>query len=561
MFCLNCGDALVPNARFCGKCGKPTEEPASADPIGLPQSPLLKWLIASLAAVIVLAGAFLWMWQSDFSFLPAGPQVSSAAESKSDPDPAPAPLPSASPSTDSDQREPEQTAAVETSAAPAYIRINQVDSGDYANGKVDVYFSLFSDENFENELRDDRLSAKMFKIDDRPVSDFAFVRPSDNVSVNLVLDKSGSMAKQASAYDSATKIERVRSAAINFIQSVPQEFNGQFEILSFSNYAPSEPDLPFTSDLAKVENQLAYYESDNGETALYDSLTEALYSTNEVSGPKYIIAFTDGYDSGYGASAYSVIELSKQLGIPIYTIGFGDAETDLSDIALQTGGQSFSISEEDDLQQELQHIYSDVFERYTRQYKITYTPSRQVVDGQEFSFVLDMKSHDYTARTDEQIFTRKLDQTFIAVQSALSDYQTNYTRAVNEPDFGMVSDNVKFDSAFYRDLKDRIENDYTKNPKKVDPIQNARIESVHQRPDGSYEIEYFKFFSFREKERSKYEADRNTYVMTQDPSSSQWQVSEFTRGECSIYENANDPGKACGKGEQSKYSGNPWTLN
>ncbi|OWR30750.1 hypothetical protein CDO73_09160 [Saccharibacillus sp. O23] len=576
MFCHHCGAQVSENSRFCTSCGKslslpdsqtvqekqPTPNAISDLPVSeqlarsseiyppLPaKNPLRKWLILSTGALVVLLSLLLWNQQSGTSNSSGRSIVSAEQEPLSN-------------SSSEESAAPAQSLAEKKEAAsPAYIRINQVDSAEYDQGKVDVYFSLFADPELEQPLNSDQLNKTMFNIDGKEVSEFAPVLDNDSVSVNLVLDKSASMDEAASSDTLLSKIDLVRSAATDFIQSVPSDAKGQFAMMSFSSYAPSSPDLPFTFDLEKAAAELRNLESDGGETALYDSLTEALYATDLQHGPKYIIAFTDGYDSGYGASAQSVIALSRQLGIPIYTVGFGDKQTALEDIAAQTGGQSYTISEQDDLREELKEIYSNVFARYTQQYKITYSPSQRVDSGQDFSLSLDLNAPLYAAHTGSLVFTRKADSTLIDVQSGLSEYQTNYTRAVNELDFGLVSGNIDPDSDFYGALLKRIEIDYANKPKMVDPIQNAGIQSIKALSDRSYEIKYFKLFGFEEEGTPKYEADLNTYVMTKNSSTSKWQVSKFLRDECSIYRDEYDSGSACGKGENREFSGNPWTYN
>ncbi|WP_310144121.1 VWA domain-containing protein [Paenibacillus amylolyticus] len=519
-----------------------------------------KRLILSIAAVLLIGGAAgLWYWNEVSGVFNIQVTVNSNKGSEAKMDPAV----SITPEPISITNEPAKPVL-----KPAYIQVNQVDSSKYENGEVDVYFSLFSDNEFSNSLDSASLTKDMFKVNGLPVSYVSQVNQIDTVSVDLVLDKSGSMMEPPNGFMNQSKMELVRNAAIQFLENVPHDAKGKFGLLTFSSFAPEVADIAFNSDRQHIASYLSTLESDNGRTALYDSLTKALYDTNLQMGPKYIIAFTDGIDSedsDYGSSAQSVIDLSKQLGIPIYTIGFGDAFTDLQSISEETGGSYFSIHEEDNLQLELQTIYESVFQKYVKQYKLTYRPEQKVSPGEEFPISLQMDSPVYTAQTSTLEFTRKIEATSIEAMNGLFEYQVNYANAVNNLDFSLVSNNVSRDSDFYNNLKNRIEKDYVSlnnqgKPKIIDPLENYRTESIVKLADGSYKIEFFKLFPLELNQERVYEADLNTYTLEKDSYTGKWQVNSFGRSECSIYTNKSDPGSSCKNvnGTTKLYSQDPW---
>lgn len=573
MFCTNCGRNILPEDLFCEGCGqnlkgKEMEIQKKEGNAGVKSTNVkLKWLIGSAAALILLGGVGYWFLKGDVdhqavvqstannsssnSKQEVGKQ-SESLENADDDDVAAAAVPEVTPSA---------------TATPVYIKVNQVDSANYEQGKVDVYFSLFSDQAYENELDNLALTKDMFKVNQIAPEQISQVENIDTVSVNLVIDKSGSMYDPPSNAVSASKMDLVRQAAVEFLRNVPASAKGQFEVLSFSTYVPSVADIMFTKDRSMVSSYLEGLEPDGGQTALYDSLSKALYDTNMQSGPKYIIAFTDGQDSNYGSSAQSVIDLSRQLGIPIYCIGFGEMGTDLQRISAETGGQYFAISIDDNLQQELQQIYGKVFQRYVKQYKLTYKPQQKVMPGGDFTLTLDMESAEQKAQTESLTFTRKMDMASINVLNGLFEYQVNYANAVNNLDFSLVGDNVKNDSQFYGNLKNRIEIDYINasnqgKPKVIDPLKNYRVESVTAQSDGSYKIVFFKFFPLLLNNENVFEADLNTYTLVQNTVSDKWQISEFGRKECSIYRDQSDPGSLCTENAVSTlYSGNPWPKN
>lgn len=572
MFCTNCGAAIGPEDQFCISCGQKLKGEAlvtgelQARTSPQPPKPVIRWIIASAAVLILAGGAGYWFLKG-----PGGQEQSLQASANNSAVQQTVQAPSASPESVSDSAAATEPAiATEATAppqTPVYIQVNQVDSVNYEQGKVDVYFSLFSDQDYETELTSTQLTKDMFRINQLAVDSVSRVENVDNVSVNLVLDKSGSMSDPPSGSVIDSKMDLVRQAAVEFVRNAPAAARGQFEVLSFSTYAPSAPDISFTSDLNSVSSYLESLQSDGGATALYDSLTKALYDTNYQDGPKYIIAFTDGQDSNYGSSVQSVIDLSRQLGIPIFCIGFGTMDNDLQIISQETGGQYFAISIDDNLQEELEQIYSKVFQRYVKQYKLTFAPQQKILPGEDFTLSLDLESADFKGQTPELTFTRKVDAASINVLNGLFEYQVNYASAVNQLDFSLVSNNVKADSPFYSSLQKRIEIDYVNadaqgKKKIIDPLKNYNVESVLSQPDGSYKIVFFKFFPLLLNNENVFEADLNTYTLVKDSSTDKWQISEFGRKECSIYRDPSDPGSLCTENAvDTLYSGNPWPKN
>ncbi|MFC3750186.1 VWA domain-containing protein [Paenibacillus sp. GCM10012306] len=572
MFCGKCGTKASSNDHFCKKCGsalagEPELDAPSPQPEAVSSSEIRvvgkcnakSWkntTFAIIAGLLLAVGIFVWLRtgsdteQDKLKTVQANTANNSSFEAAATPVPTDVPEVSPSPSV--------------VPAEPAFIKVNQVDSSRYEGRGVDVYFSLFADQGFQQEIAPMVLNKEMFNVNGQPVQGLSLVEDSDVVSVNLVIDKSGSMEESPNTGVSASKMDLVRLAAIRFIDNIPAEAKGQFELLSFSTYAPPVADVPFTSNRKEVSLKLSGLVSDGGQTALYDSLTKALYDTNEQQGPKYVIAFTDGIDSDYGSSIQSVIDLSKQLGIPIYMIGFGGEDDNLSYIAQETGGQHFFLNIDDDLQTELNRIYDTIFQRYVKQYKLTYLPSQKVAPGQEFSFAMDMNAPQRQARTALLTYERKLDNNSIDVQNALFKYQVNYAQSVNLLDFSLVQNNVQRGSQFYNNLKKRIEvdyvNAYTKGaPKVIEPLENYRIDSISQLHDGAYKIKFFKLFPVLLNNERVYEADLNTYTLTRDQASGKWQVSDFGREECSIYRDKSDPGSLCtDNGVEKLYSGDPW---
>jgi len=104
-----------------------------------------------------------------------------------------------------------------------------------------------------------------------------------------------------------------------------------------------------------------------GGTALYiglqNAIDELLDSSSESRG-RFIIALTDGEDSGSPGDAYDVIiDTCVENEIPIYTIGLGTSLNQdlLTKLALYTGGDYFHITSADDLPSVFNRIENNAF--------------------------------------------------------------------------------------------------------------------------------------------------------------------------------------------------------
>lgn len=142
-----------------------------------------------------------------------------------------------------------------------------------------------------------------------------------------------------------------------------------------------------------------------GSTALYDTLTNALYQEVHQTGQKYILAFTDGADNcSVSATADSVISLSEQYHIPIYLISVsGENETDvLQNIANASGGKYFEIKDIS----ELQGCYEQIFEQQQAMNVLTYTTTQKNTDTQ---IRLSYTASDYRGQQEAQYCAQKPD--------------------------------------------------------------------------------------------------------------------------------------------------------
>ena len=194
------------------------------------------------------------------------------------------------------------------------------------------------------------------------------------VTVGLVIDNSGSMR---------TKRTEVIAAALAFAHaSNPKD---QHFLVNFNEHVTFglPTDMPFTSDLARLEVALATVTA-NGKTALYDAVAAALEHLKKGNRDKQVlIVVSDGADNASQHTAARIITLAKQSEAIIYTIGiFEPADPDrnpgaLKQFAKATGGEAFLPQSVKDATAICERIARDIRSQYT----LTYEPTNLKYDG------------------------------------------------------------------------------------------------------------------------------------------------------------------------------------
>ncbi|RRA50138.1 VWA domain-containing protein [Acidipila sp. EB88] len=199
----------------------------------------------------------------------------------------------------------------------------------------------------------------------------SFQHTDTPVSMGILVDNSGSMRAKRGA---------VNAAALDLVRaSNPQD---EAFIVNFSDEAFIDQD--FTSDLNKLRDGLAHYDSKGG-TALYDA---AVASADELSKgakrPKQVILIiTDGEDNASGLTLEQTIRRVQDLQGPIvYCIGllFGDdgggheakqAKRALQLLAQETGGIAYFPRALGDVDAIADEVAKDIRSQYTLGYHST----------------------------------------------------------------------------------------------------------------------------------------------------------------------------------------------
>lgn len=212
---------------------------------------------------------------------------------------------------------------------------------------------------------------------------------SASASVSLVLDRSGSMNGDNGDDQPLKDLQKATKEFIGFLGS-----GDRAEIISFADEVRS--DCPFTSDKSTLTAAIEQLQT-GGSTALYDAIQKGIRDAALEANPrKAIIVMTDGGENNStSATLDSVINLAKQAGVPVYTIGLQGfdftrsvrsgaeisrlgrevrssrkvrSEEDLQRIARETGGEYFYSPQSSDLM----GIYTKITQRQQQQYVVAF---------------------------------------------------------------------------------------------------------------------------------------------------------------------------------------------
>ncbi|MCQ2752259.1 MAG: YARHG domain-containing protein [Coriobacteriales bacterium] len=191
------------------------------------------------------------------------------------------------------------------------------------------------------------------------------ISDSDTLSINLVLDKSGSM-------NSSNKMRSATNAAKTFIDEFTKKDNSELEITAFDDKVYNKQ--PFTNNTELLYSSLNAL-TPSGETALYDALYWSLQRTSLKSGNRCVVAFTDGEENDSTYTEKEVIELSNKTGTPVYIIGIGSSinKSSLESLASKCKGSYYSCADGSDMADALAKIYSSIYNYTVNLFKLGFT--------------------------------------------------------------------------------------------------------------------------------------------------------------------------------------------
>ncbi len=220
-----------------------------------------------------------------------------------------------------------------------------------------------------------------------------FKREDVPVSLGIVIDNSGSMRE---------KRARVEAAALRLVKaSNPQD---EVFVVNFNDEAYL--DVPFTSDITKLEEGVARIDS-RGGTALRDAVSMSIdYLKQEgKKDKKVLLVITDGNDTAStGVTLEKLVEKIHRSEVLIYGIGIlgkedaRDRKRAMRAIDAMTrasGGASYFPGDVAEVEQIAVQVAHDI----RNQYVIAYSPLNQTLDGTFRSIRVVTTGGRYSVRT------------------------------------------------------------------------------------------------------------------------------------------------------------------
>ena len=201
-----------------------------------------------------------------------------------------------------------------------------------------------------------------------------------SLATTLVLDGSGSL--------SDADVANIKVAGNEFIDLLSA--GDRIAVYHFGTDVDRVQDYTTNRNAARAAvNTL----TDNlGFTSLYDAIADAAVHSLTVGGRRALIVMTDGQDNDSVNSQQQAITAAQNAGVPVFTIGFGAADTQvLSTIASQTGGVFFQGASSADLQT----ILGLIGQTLNNQYILGWTTASR--DGSSHNVTVQVQNQGATA--------------------------------------------------------------------------------------------------------------------------------------------------------------------
>ena len=225
-----------------------------------------------------------------------------------------------------------------------------------------------------------------------------FSRTQQPISLALLLDTSASMDE---------RMNIAQEAAIGFARQLHKE--DQAEVIDFDSQVRILQN--FTNDAATLEKAIRQT-TPNGSTSLYNAIYISLkelkkakaVSTSDIR-RQAIVLLSDGDDTSSLIEFEEVLDLAKRSETAIYSIGlrqgeigrreFKEAEFVLKQLANETGGRAYFVSDA----RELPRIYQAIWDELSSQYAIAYSSGNPKRDGAWRRIQVRLLRPGVTART------------------------------------------------------------------------------------------------------------------------------------------------------------------
>ena len=207
------------------------------------------------------------------------------------------------------------------------------------------------------------LSQDAFEILDegKPQPITIFEADSAKLACAIVLDTTGSMQKS---------LPGVKNAIARFIDEFREP--DAVSVYTFSDNLRCLQ--PFTED-KRMARQAIFSTRANGQTALFNALSQVIGDLEGANGKRTVLLFTDGDDNASAINAAAVITHARKAGVPIYAVASGGALDNkrlleqLAELGESTGGRSFELKNPKDAGEVFAEIMADLRHTYLLAYK------------------------------------------------------------------------------------------------------------------------------------------------------------------------------------------------
>jgi Ca-activated chloride channel homolog len=226
-----------------------------------------------------------------------------------------------------------------------------------------------------------------------------FSKIQQPISLALLLDTSASMDERMGI---------AQEAAVGFAKQLHKD--DQAEVIDFDSQVRVLAE--FTNDAAALEKAIRSTVP-NGSTSLYNALYIALKELKRTKAAttdirrQAIVLLSDGDDTSSLIEFDQVLDLAKRSEVVIYAIGlrageigrreFKEAEFVLKQLATETGGRAFFVSDA----RELAKIYQGIWDELSSQYAIAYSSANPKRDGAWRRIQVRLLRPNITARTKQ----------------------------------------------------------------------------------------------------------------------------------------------------------------
>ncbi len=185
---------------------------------------------------------------------------------------------------------------------------------------------------------------------------------TDPLAVATTMDYSGSMSYK--------NIADMEAALKNFIS-----LKSSSDLMSVIKFGSTIKEVQgFTADNVLLETAVDANSGIGGSTAFYSACDLGLEEVDKLSSVlPLVIGFTDGYDNNSSISLADLILKSKSLNVPVYTVGFGNADrVGLKLLADETGGRFFYAPTSEDVSNLYEVINQQLRKLYILEWPINY---------------------------------------------------------------------------------------------------------------------------------------------------------------------------------------------